>query len=352
MKRLLSPALLLAIGLLAPPAAAAPLPYGVPSTDPYTDGYPSADERELHIWTNAVRVDPVAFETAYPCGMGSFSESESTPKDPLYLDMGLAEAARYHTLDMYENDHFSHSSSDGTSFGERTGWFYTDGGNIGENIAWNYPSSYATVIEGWMCSDGHRANIMADFNELGTGVVGPYATQDFGAGDIQTRSPVAMGAHTPVAALSEADFLADWLDDDPPVEFRAIVDGVAHDLELRYGTAARGVYAVTLTLEPADCHGYRFDWEDAAGTTGSFPEAGYYTWGDGCEDTIGWVDDGGSTTFGPGIGYGDSDRPDLGDPRLIGCSTRPGGASGGPAGAGGLLVGTLLILSGLSRRRS
>ena len=30
---------------------------------------------------------------------------------------------------------FSHDSPDGTSFGERVGWFYTDSGYVGENIA-------------------------------------------------------------------------------------------------------------------------------------------------------------------------------------------------------------------------
>lgn len=340
---------------LVPQAAAAPWPYGVPSTDPYTDGFPSADEREIHLWTNAVRIDPAGFEQDYPCGMGSFSDNESTPHDPLYLDMGLAEAARYHSQDMSDNSHFSHDSSDGTSFGERVSWFYTDSGMVGENIAWNYSSNWAVMIEGWMCSDGHRANIMADYNELGVGTVNEYDTQDFGAGTIQTRSPIAMGAHTPVDALQDATFLADWLDKAGPVSLQVVIDGASLDLVQLYGTESRGVYGIDTKLEVVDCHEYFFQWEDAAGDSGTFPEEGSYTWGSACADGIGWIDSqigGGSGGGLPGggnydapDGLGESDNPDLSDPRLVGCSAAP-------SPAGGLLaLGGLVGLLGLVQRR-
>ncbi len=327
-------------------ALAAPLPYGVPSDDPYADGYPSAAERELHLWTNAVRVDPGAFEGDYPCGMGSFTDNESSPHDPLFLDMGLAEAARYHSQDMNDSGNFSHDSSDGTSFGERVGRYYTDSGMIGENIAWNYPDPWSTVFEGWMCSDGHRANIMTDYLELGTGVVNAYYTQDFGGGAIDTDSPIAMGAHTPVDALSDADFLADWLDDDAPASIEVVIDGTAVPLLLRYGAADRGVYGASVKLEPLDCHRYRFLWEDAAGDAGAFPEAGSYTWGTACDDAIGWVEDenGGSITL-PSGPDGDDTHPKLDDPRLVGCSS----SSSSPAPAAALIGGMLLLP--LARRR-
>ena len=39
------------------------------------------------------------------------------------------------------------------------------------------------VIEGGMCSSGHRSNIMeGDFDDMGTGVESQYYTQDFGGG--------------------------------------------------------------------------------------------------------------------------------------------------------------------------
>lgn len=341
--------------LLLAPAAAAPWPYGVPSSDPYTSGFPSADEREVHMWTNAVRIDPEAFEQDYPCGMGSFSDSESTPHDPLYLDMGLAEAGRYHSQDMSDNSHFSHDSSDGTSFGERVSWFYTDSGMVGENIAWNYSSNWSVVIEGWMCSDGHRANIMADYNELGVGVVHEYDTQDFGAGNIQTRSPIAMGAHTPVDALQDATFMADWLDAAAPARLQVVIDGAAKDLVLTYGTDTRGVWTVATKLEVVDCHEYFFSWQDAEGESGTFPEEGSYTWGAGCTDGMGWVDSQSGSGGGMGGGLGGGDLPDgldgentgpkLTDPRLVSCSATSG-RDGLP-----VLAGLALLLGAARRRR-
>ena len=341
----------LLLPLLLVPARAAPAawPYGVPSTDPYTDGFPSADERELFLWTNAVRVDPEAFTEFYLCSFESFGATEQSPHDPLFLDMGLAEAGRYHSLDMAATGNFSHSSSDGTDFATRVSWFYTDSGSVGENIAWNYPSNWSTVIEGWMCSAGHRANIMADYNELGTGVVDAYATQDFGVGTIQTRSPVAMGAHSPVDAVYEADFLADWLDPAPPSRLQVVVDGQRLDLALAYGTELRGVFAATVKLEALDCHDYWFAYETADGQSGAFPEAGVYTFGPGCTDGVGWVAAGGGNGGDGGIiipgSDGDSeDVPDLADPRLVGCSSTPG--RGGLLG----LAWALGLAAGLRRR--
>lgn len=343
--------LLLLLAVL--PAKAAPWPYGVPSTDPYTDGYPSADEREIHMWTNAVRIDPAYFELDYPCSFGGWSDNEQSPHDPLYLDMGLAEAARYHSADMAENSHFAHESSDGTSFGERVSWFYTDSGMVGENIAWNYTSNWSTVIEGWMCSSGHRANIMGDYNELGVGTVDVYDTQDFGAGTIQTRSPVAMGAHTPVDALSEATFMADWLDDAAPTRLQVVIDGSALDLTLEVGTETRGVWVATTKLEVVDCHEYFYAWQDAEGEAGTFPEEGSYTWGAGCTDGVGWIETqagagGGGSLPGGGDtpdGLGENQGPDLVDPRLVGCAAAGGGAGGLP------LAGLLAVSLGLRRRR-
>lgn len=339
--------------LLSTALALAQGEYGVPSTDPYTDGYPSSAERELHLWTNAVRVDPEAFKDVYPCAFTRFTATEQSPHAPLYLDMGLAEAGRYHSLDMQATGNFSHSSSDGTDFGTRVGRFYDDG-MVGENIAWNYPDPYSTVMTGWMCSSGHRANIMSDYTELGVGIAGAYYTQDFGGGAIDSTGPVAMGAHSPQGASSQASFLADWLDPTSPVRLDVVLDRTVHPLSLRYGTETQGVYGVDLSLDPVDCHLYHFAWATADGRQGSFPEKGSYTFGSGCTDGIGWVPeqldpDGilgglpGSGADQDGIGGGGDGRPLLGDPRLIGCAATPGGGAG--------IAGLLLALAATGRRR-
>ena len=93
-----------------------------------------------------------------------------------------------------------------------------DGFAVGENIAAGYGSSMSAVVHGWMCSAGHRANIMnADYNELGTGVVAAYYTQDFGAGVVDTMSRIAMGNHSPETPSGVVDFTVDYQGDDGDV---------------------------------------------------------------------------------------------------------------------------------------
>jgi uncharacterized protein YkwD len=89
---------------------------------------------------------------------------------------------------MARNDFFSHTGSDGSSPGQRISragyrwWTY------GENIAAGYPSP-EHVVDAWMNSAGHRANILnPDFRDIGVGYIykpdttyGHYWTQDMGA---------------------------------------------------------------------------------------------------------------------------------------------------------------------------
>ncbi|NOY25075.1 MAG: CAP domain-containing protein [Oligoflexia bacterium] len=342
-------------------STAAPAAYGVPSTDPYSTGFPSSAERELHLWTNAARVDPEAFRDTYVkagCSFDDFEATEQVAHDPLYLDMGLAEATRFHSADMDATGNFSHDSSDGTSFSERLAQYYS-GGMFGENIAVGYGTPWNTMMLGWMCSSGHRANIMSDYNELGTGIVGEYYTQDFGVGELDSTGPVAMGAHTPQDPSDSADFMADWLNAAAPVRLAVVLDRAMTDLELLYGTDTRGVFATTLALEPIDCHLYYFTWETADGTTGTFPEQGSYTFGGGCTDGIGWVPDQADPMGGlgglPGDGAGHEGlggssgdgAPYLSSPKLIGCSAVPASKTQ-PRLAG---LGGLLLLLGIIRRR-
>ncbi|MDP6935133.1 MAG: CAP domain-containing protein, partial [Myxococcota bacterium] len=169
------------------------------SGDGYGDvdegGYPSWSERESHLWTNAVRVAPEAFEYSYNlggCSFDDFEASEKTPKAPLYYDRNLNLAARAHCDDMYSNSWFDYDSSDGTAWDVRIAQYYSESSYTGENIAYGYDGGYNTIMLGWMCSSGHRSNIMlADYNELGTGEVNDYHTQDFARGTVDTDGPVA-----------------------------------------------------------------------------------------------------------------------------------------------------------------
>ncbi len=245
------------------------------------DGHPNAEERETHAWTNAARVDPEAFGPDYPCGLEVFSDYEKTPKWPLLWEAGLNEAARYHSQDMYDTNTFSHDSSDGTPFAERVSRWYASG-FVGENIAMGYPTPFSAVIEGWMCSAGHRANIMnGDWEELGTGVISTYYTQDFGARGVnQTEHPIRMAATTPANPVSDVTFMVDWYDPNGfgPTNLTVYLDGEALPTTLTWGREDMGMFTATATLD-GGCHTWWAEGTLATGRTELFPETGTYGFG-------------------------------------------------------------------------
>lgn len=321
------------------------------------DGLPSASERELHIWTNAARVDPEAFKDDYQAGGCSFdadfSDDEKTPKLPVYWDHGLNEAARFHSDDMESSGNFSHDSSDGTPFSERLARFY-DSGFVGENIAYGYSDNFNVVFAGWMCSTtGHRANIMSgDWNELGTGVVSSYYTQNFGQGSAESAGPVAMGAHSPPSATAEAVFRADWQDAAAPVRLEVVLDGAPKALSLEFGTDEAGVFMAKAMPAPGDCHSYWFRWETAAGETGALPETGSYLYGADCPEPTGWRAEQPLIGGGDGGSDGATDFSALGalddgeTPKLVGCATTTAPTTGWL----GLIAAPLLVLRRRARR--
>ncbi len=91
----------------------------------------------------------------------------SDGKEALTLSDKLCELALLKAQDMILNDYFDHVSptyGSPSDMLERFGVSYTI---VGENIAYGYRSP-ADVMDGWMNSPGHRANILdARFTELG-----------------------------------------------------------------------------------------------------------------------------------------------------------------------------------------
>lgn len=102
-------------------------------------------------------------------------------RPPLTWDASLAVAAQAHAEDMVAQGYFSHTSKDGRSFADRVEETDDAGRPTGENIAAGYPSAEA-VVQGWMNSSGHRANILSDRStELGVGRAENHWVQVFGA---------------------------------------------------------------------------------------------------------------------------------------------------------------------------
>lgn len=97
----------------------------------------------------------------------------------------LTAAAQRHSEDMAAHDYFSHTSQDGSGPGERITAAGYRWSTYGENIAKGQRTP-ADVMNSWMNSPGHRANILnCSFKELGVGMQnspgGIVWTQDFGA---------------------------------------------------------------------------------------------------------------------------------------------------------------------------
>jgi uncharacterized protein YkwD len=91
---------------------------------------------------------------------------------PLAMEVHLMNAAEGHSTDMAVNDFFSHTGSNGSSPGDRiTAAGYGGYTHWAENIAAGY-STPAAVMNAWMNSAGHRANILnCTLEEIGVGYV-------------------------------------------------------------------------------------------------------------------------------------------------------------------------------------
>ncbi|MGW1127202.1 CAP domain-containing protein [Streptomyces sp. NPDC002526] len=102
---------------------------------------------------------------------------------PVTASSSLASLAQSFSDDMAARGFFDHTDPDG-----KTPWDRADAAGVsglgGENIARGQADAEA-VMDAWMNSDGHRANILnCDYKTLGVGVHygagGPWWTQDFG----------------------------------------------------------------------------------------------------------------------------------------------------------------------------
>ena len=93
------------------------------------------------------------------------------PVPALSWNTNLFNAAGAHSTDMAANNYFSHTSLDGRNAGQRItgagyGW-----SAYGENIAAGQ-ASVQSVVDGWLASPGHCANIMnPGYADIGTACV-------------------------------------------------------------------------------------------------------------------------------------------------------------------------------------
>jgi len=109
----------------------------------------------------------------------------------LCLNTKLSVAAKSHAQDMVDNNFFSHTGSDGSSFEDRVKRVNYSYSNLAENLAGNF-FSVQVAHDALMGSSGHRINIMNPvYEQIGLGrVIKPngaqYYAQLFGRSDTET----------------------------------------------------------------------------------------------------------------------------------------------------------------------
>lgn len=103
-------------------------------------------------------------------GANCGSKGDFGAAGPLTMHPLLRCAARMHSKDMVDRDFFDHTNPDNESPWDRIAKSgYGGYQNAGENIAAGSGTA-AGVVDQWMNSDGHCANIMNPaFNQIGVG---------------------------------------------------------------------------------------------------------------------------------------------------------------------------------------
>ncbi len=147
----------------------------------------------------AVSLSEVIASTSTPTNLGALnqkdiftiinSERVKAGLSPLVFNGLLSTIARVKALDMVKNKYFAHVAPDGTDIAKLAKEYQYEYLNVGENLALGDFTSSAQVMDGWMHSPGHRANILnTHFTEVGIAALRGewegrevwFAVQEFG----------------------------------------------------------------------------------------------------------------------------------------------------------------------------
>jgi uncharacterized protein YkwD len=173
------------------PAAAAPLapPVSSPAPPPATSPAPAPGTRLTCNIANFQAEMLAAVNAHRRAGATCGARGAFPPATELVWNAALTQSSAAHSEDMVARNFFSHTGSSGSTIGTRAtaaGYVWR---TVGENIAAGQPS-IAVVVDGWMKSDGHCANLMnPNFRDIGAACVAgnagttyrTYWTQNFGA---------------------------------------------------------------------------------------------------------------------------------------------------------------------------
>lgn len=235
------------------------------------DGALSADERYLHVLINEARMDPASW--GYP---------EVAAVNPVGWDPLLALSVQSHAVGM-NNSHCcqGHIDLEGRGAGDRaraSGYEYSASENL--FVGKTGTAGMEDVHRGFMESEGHRNNLMdPNARVLGVGfAAGGRGTvvEAFSGGAPEYQPPaLPSGAVTPGvgAASTLYDFVATFWNAEkaPPTRAEVIIDGTAHAMTLRSGTAGAGTYTFSTAL-PIGSHSYYFEFAWGAGQLARLPQ--------------------------------------------------------------------------------
>ena len=148
-------------------------PADVPEDD--NNGEEGNDDVSNPVPVNGVIVSPqvlASVNSRRAQGADCGSEGIFGPQNPLVIASSLGQSALRHSIDMAINNFFSHTGSDGSSPIDRMNDAGFNGFGWGENItATSFDSDADDIVDGWMGSDGHCANIMEPaFNIMGAAI--------------------------------------------------------------------------------------------------------------------------------------------------------------------------------------
>ena len=271
----------------------------VMSTGAPVGGYPSLFERQVIVYTNAVRMAPQQYRDKYMAGSQPDPRSilQTDPAvEPLYYQPELNASARAHAEDMGTNGCFQHDSCNGAVWSSRIRSYYPQARSIGENIGAGYDTA-KTFVDGLLCdasggqcaSDksaqaGHRTNILSSgFELIGAGYAPDtrstwryYWVQDFASGDLASQPPLVAGCHD-FLTTGKTTFLLNYRDttNQPPTSLQVVIGAVAYDLALDLGTPAAGTYRLDVTKATA-CRPYYFQAVTASGQSWRYPGPGVF----------------------------------------------------------------------------
>lgn len=157
----------LAVGMLVVPSVPAIGAVIDPDVPMVASARSGAERTRVDPASASPAVDPVVTEVVRLTNI----ERAAAGRPALVLDPAVQAAAAAHSADQAATGRMSHTGSDGSSAGARltrAGYAWR---TWGENVAYGQRSPQE-VVDAWMGSSGHRANILnAAFTTIGVGAV-------------------------------------------------------------------------------------------------------------------------------------------------------------------------------------